>query len=220
MTFEQAIELIKSKFKITSSDKVEDFLGVNIAYQEGDTFTLSQPHLIKSIITDLGLNEESKTKPNPAVKDLILQEYKNSQPHCETVIGKLNYLEKCSRPDISYAVHQCARFSKFPKIEHTVAVKIIGRYLLATADKGIICKPNDESVTCYADASFTGEWDKSIAQYEPDTARSRTGFVIMYANCPIMWSSKLQTEFVLSATEAEYIALSQSLREYNSGIIE
>jgi hypothetical protein len=122
-------------------------------------------------------------------------------------------LEKCSRPDLSYAVHQCARFSKAPKIEHTAAVKRIGRYLLSTMDKGIICHPNEESITCYADSLFAGEWDKSIAQHEPDTARSRSGFVIMYANCPIMWSSKLQTEFALSATEVEYVALSQSLRE-------
>jgi hypothetical protein len=42
---------------------------------------------------------------------------------------------------------------------------------------------------------------------------SRTGFVIMYAGCPITWSSKLQTEIALSTTEAEYIALSQAMRE-------
>ena len=35
----------------------------------------------------------------------------------------------------------------------------------------------------------------------------------MYAGCPIMWSSKLQTEIALSTTEAEYIALSQAVRE-------
>jgi Reverse transcriptase (RNA-dependent DNA polymerase) len=214
----QAIELIKSRFNITSNDKVGDFLGVNISYQEGDAFTLSQPHLIKSIISDLGLTDDSKTKPNPAVKDVILQEYKRSPPHCEnwsyrSVIGKLNYLEKCSRPDISYAVHQCACFSKSPKIKHMAAVKRIGRYLLATADKGIICQPNNDSITCYADASFAGEWDTTITQHDPNTARSRSGFVVKCANCPIIWSSKLQSEFALSATEAEYVALSQSLRE-------
>src|SRR6056300_281504 len=42
---------------------------------------------------------------------------------------------------------------------------------------------------------------------------SRTGFVIMYANCPIYWCSKLQSEIALSTAEAEYIALSQALRE-------
>ena len=42
---------------------------------------------------------------------------------------------------------------------------------------------------------------------------SRTGYVILFANCPIIWSSKLQTEIALSTTESEYIALSQSLRD-------
>ena len=37
----------------------------------------------------------------------------------------------------------------------------------------------------------------------------------MYAGCPITWSSNLQTEIALSTTEAEaeYIALSQAMRE-------
>ena len=38
-----------------------------------------------------------------------------------------------------------------------------------------------------------------------------TGFVIMFANYPILWVSKLQTEVALSTTEAEYIALSQAM---------
>ena len=35
----------------------------------------------------------------------------------------------------------------------------------------------------------------------------------MYTGCPITWCSKLQTEIALSTTEAEYIALSQGLKE-------
>ena len=42
---------------------------------------------------------------------------------------------------------------------------------------------------------------------------SRTGHVIMFAGCPILWCSKLQTEITLSTTEAEYVALSQAMRE-------
>jgi hypothetical protein len=45
------------------------------------------------------------------------------------------------------------------------------------------------------------------------TAKSRTGYVIKYAGCPLIWASKLQTEIALSSTESEYVALSQSLRE-------
>ena len=35
----------------------------------------------------------------------------------------------------------------------------------------------------------------------------------MYASCPIMWCSKLQTLIALSMTEADYIALSTVLHE-------
>ncbi len=43
--------------------------------------------------------------------------------------------------------------------------------------------------------------------------KSRTGYVITFASCPVLWCSKLQTEIALSTTEAEYIALSQSTRD-------
>ena len=42
---------------------------------------------------------------------------------------------------------------------------------------------------------------------------SQTGFMVMYAGCPITWYSKLQTEIALSTTEAEYIALSQAMHK-------
>ncbi len=36
---------------------------------------------------------------------------------------------------------------------------------------------------------------------------------MLYAGCPVIWAPKLQTQVALSATEAEYIAMSQSLRD-------
>jgi hypothetical protein len=58
------------------------------------------------------------------------------------IIGKLNYLENSTRPDIAYTVHPCARFTSDPKVEHTKAVKAIDRYLAATKEKGLIFTPN------------------------------------------------------------------------------
>ena len=40
-----------------------------------------------------------------------------------SVIGKLNFLEKSTRPDIAYTVHRCACFSDAPKQSHVDAVK-------------------------------------------------------------------------------------------------
>jgi hypothetical protein len=80
--------------------------------------------------------------------------------------------------------------------------------------KGIILDPkNKESFEVYADADFAGNWYKSTAQVDPSTAKSRSSYMITYGNCPILWGSKLQTCIALSTTEAEYIVLSQSLRD-------
>ena len=62
------------------------------------------------------------------------------------------------------------------------------------------------------DADFAGGWIQVDAD-NPANLLSRTGFVIMYAGCPILWSSKLQTEIALSTTEAVHIVLSQAVRE-------
>jgi Reverse transcriptase (RNA-dependent DNA polymerase) len=217
---DKAIIDIASKFNITSQAKVNDFLGVKIIRDENKgTIEFTQPQLINSILQDLKLLDNSNCRSLPAKTSRILHQYQNSEPHDEnafhyrSVIGKLSYLEKCTRPDIAYAVHQCARFAAAPKEEHTKAVKLIGRYHLGTSTKGIICKPTDDALWCYADAGFAGERNQDIAENNASTARSRTGFVVFYAGCLLIWSSKLQTEITLSTTESEYIALSTALRE-------
>ena len=216
---QQAVADIGKRFNITSKSAVDDFLGVKITQNHQDgTITMTQPQLIDSILVDLNLDDKANERKLPAQPTKLLQKFEGSENHdnsfhYRSVIGKLNYLEKSTRPDIAYAVHQCARFSSEPKIEHTQAVKLIGRYLKHTRDKGIICTPKEESLECYADAGFAGDWDPEIAEHDNSTARSRSGHVIMYAGCPLVWASKLQTEIALSTTESEYISLSTALRE-------
>ena len=65
---------------------------------------------------------------------------------------------------------------------------------------------------CYVDADFPGGW-KDGNHDIPESVFSRTGFVIMYAGCPITWGRHLQTEIALSTTEIKYIALSSAMRE-------
>ena len=126
----------------------------------------------------------------------------------------MNYLEKATRSDISFAVHQCARFVSDPKEEHGEAVRWLGRYLKGTRGKGTIMKPMpDRELEVYVDASFCGDWDPTEATNDRDTARSRHGYIINYAGCPLLWKSQLQTEIALSSTESEYTGLSYALRD-------
>ena len=65
---------------------------------------------------------------------------------------------------------------------------------------------------CYDDADFAGLWGHENPQ---DTIcdRSRTVVVATFANCPLLWVSKIQTEIDLSTLHSEYAALSHSVRE-------
>ncbi len=109
--------------------------------------------------------------------------------------------------------HQTARFCNDPNFSRKQAITCIGCYLLGSRDKGIKHKVDlSKGLKCYIDANFAGGWD----QTDPHGASnhmSRSGFVIKYADCPIYWSSKLQTEIALSTAEEEYIALSSSMCE-------
>jgi hypothetical protein len=123
----------------------------------------------------------------------------------------LMYVANNTRPDIAYAVHQCARYTHNPCHLHAIAVKKIIRYLKGTSDKGLIMEPSkDISLDCYVDADFAGLYGVEDSQ-NPVSVKSRTGYVLMLANCPLLWVSKMQTEIAASTMEAEYIALSQSI---------
>ena len=91
--------------------------------------------------------------------------------------------------------------------------KWLGRYLKATKDKGTVLLPNrNKQLEVYVDADFSGNWDPKET-WDRDTARSRYGYFIMYAGCPILWKSQLATEIALSSTESEYTGLSYALRD-------
>jgi hypothetical protein len=218
------IKKIGKRFKIEDQGDLSDYLGIKIERHQDGTMEWTQPNLIKSILKDLGLIElhtqnKTTTRSTPALSTVILTNHEEDKKHDETkfnyrqVIGKLLYLEKSTRPDISCAVHQCARFSADPRNKHAEAVKRIGRYLLSTKDKGLIMKPNMEGLECWVDASHASEWSSKASKDDPNTARSRMGYIIKYGGCPMHWASKMQTEIALSSTEAEYIALSQAMRE-------
>jgi hypothetical protein len=129
------------------------------------------------------------------------------------MIGKLHYLEKTTRSDISYIMHQCARFTLDPKKEHGQAVWWLGRYQKVTKDKGTILRPQKGwGLELYVDTDFSGSWDPKES-WDWDTARSRRGYIVKYEGCPLLCKSQMQTEIALSSTESEYTGMSYGFRE-------
>jgi hypothetical protein len=208
---------LSQMFSLEDQGSVQDYLGIRIIKDPATkTISMTQPGLIDSILQDLNLLQDSKSKDTTSVG--ILYPDRDGIPHQDTwnyqsVIGKLNYIAQNTRPDISFAVHQCARYSSNPTALHELAVKRIGRYLLATKDKGLILHPtHDFKLDMFIDADFAGMWHREYSELR-ECALSCTGYIITYCGCPIHWASKLQSEIALSATESEYIALSIASRE-------
>jgi len=105
-----------------------------------------------------------------------------------------------------------------PKRSHEEALKRIGRYLKATRDRGLIINPKlgdleqGLKVDAYPDADFAGLYGHEKPS-DPTCVKSRTGYCITVADCPVVWQSKLQTETALSTMEAEIVALAHCCRE-------
>jgi len=208
---ENAVIEMSKKFEITDEGKIDEYLGVKVQRNEDGSFELSQQLLIEQILTTLGFNGHTKPKTTPALSSKILQRDEDGPDH-ETVwdyrriIGQLNFLEKSSRPDIAYAVHQCARFAANPMTCHKHAILRIGRYLMNTKHMGMTMRPNNNPLELWCDADFCGNWDQLTAGSDRSMSKSRTGIIITYAGCPLTWSSRMQTETALSTTEAKFIA--------------
>jgi hypothetical protein len=213
----QALQEGTEKFSFTDDGDLTKYLGVDVKRLPNGGIDLTQKHLIQRFLELIGVDDKYNPRPTPAVKPVLSKDTQGDPRkhdwNYRQAVGMLTYLQSTSRPDISMAVHQCARFCIDPKLSHERAIYRIGKYLQGTKDKGIMLKPDyNKGLECFVDADFAGGWNKNEAD-GADSVLSRTGYVIMYAGCPIIWCSKLQTEIALSTVESEYMALSQALRE-------
>jgi hypothetical protein len=214
----EVLEKLKAlEMELEVEDSVAGFLGVHMERNEKDgSIKLTQKRLTKCIVDALNIGHLPR-KFTPAIRDPLVKDLDGDPPQgtysYASVIGMLQYLHSHSRPDITFAVSQCARFIHHTNRSHEQALERIGQYLKGTMDEGLILRPSGTlDIDCYVDADFAGLWPLEDYQ-DPSCVKSRTGFVICISNCPIIWSSKLQTDIALSTMEAECNALSMSMRE-------
>jgi hypothetical protein len=159
------VKTLRDDYKLTLNDQdpIDDFSGINFPHQYNGELHMSQTGLIDAK-TESAHIHKSRLKNTPIPATEILHADTDGLARQESwnypsVIRQLNYLAQNSRPDISFAVHQCARFSKEPKDLHEKAVECIMYYLQCTRDKPLIMKPNKNlSLDVYCDSNFAGVW--------------------------------------------------------------
>ena len=154
-------KLRKSGLTLQRESDVAGFLGVqlNVDKDHGKV-ELTQTGLIDRIITAMGLDDASPNK-TPAEYGALPKDQDgegcNANFNYASIVGMMLYLQGHSRPEISFAVSQCARYTFNPRLSHEVALKRIGRYLKGTRTRGLILSPSsDLTIDCYVDSDFAG----------------------------------------------------------------
>ena len=205
-------------FELVNQGSIDKYLGLLIRDIDANTFKMSQPFLIHHILDFLSLDEnKTKGRDTPVGKPLLNRDL-DGVPWKHTWlyrggVGMLSYLANSVRPEIQMAVHQTACFSIKPMRLHELAIIRIGRYLCNNPDNGTIYNVNrTKGLEVCTDANFAGGWSTANSE-NADCVLSQTGFIVCYANCLVIWCSKLQTETALSTAEAKNIAMSHALHE-------
>ncbi|KAH9654968.1 hypothetical protein KPL70_022170 [Citrus sinensis] len=208
---------LRAEFEIKDLGSASKILGMQVKRDRAaKTLLLSQASYIKRVLskfdmvtskavsTPLGTHFKLSKQQEPS--DDAETEYMKKIPY-SSVVGSIMYAMVCSRPDIAYGVGVVSRFMGNPGKMHWSAAKWILRYLYGSSDSGILFSRDNKvisKVIGYVDSDFTGDLDKR---------RSTTGFVFTMCGGAVSWKASLQSVVALSTTEAEYIALTEAVKE-------
>ena len=210
-------KLRKDGTRIAKESTMAGYLGVDIHRLDDGSLEFLQTGLIKRIISSLHLQNSGYAKKTPAAFGALPKD-EGGEPaegkfSYASVVGMLLYLCGHSRPELQFAVSQCARFVHNPTRLHEEALVRIGLYLKGTSDKGLIVRSKGNlRVEMFCDADFAGLWGYENPT-DPACVKSRAGWIVWLGGFPVIWGSKLINQLALSTMEAEYYAMSLSMRE-------
>jgi hypothetical protein len=202
------VKYLKDNFE-TKEGELDHFLGIEIDQRPDGSIFIHQSSYCKRILERFNM-EETKvlhipTDPQHSLDPNLSGSLEAGEVPYREAVGSLLYLSQITRPDITFAVNLVSRYLEKPLTIHWNAVKRIFKYLKGTFNYGLIY---DSSVTPklrgYSDADYAGD---------TITRRSTSGFIFMMGDGIVAWCSQRQKSVALSTTEAEYIALSQSIQE-------
>lgn len=207
---------IANRFSVKLQDTVTENLGCEFfRTKETDNLWIGQPRLISSLAQILKEEGHTARKTSlPAIPWQILpqatkaSELLSADLHrlYQRIVGKLLYLTTKTRPDIANAVRDLTKHLDAPMEEHLKAARRLVSFVTSTHDQflAITPEPVDTYVEAYCDSDFAGD---------PDTRRSVTGFVIFFCGVAVAWRSKAQKLVTLSSSEAEYVALTDCIKD-------
>ena len=206
-----AIDIIGGALAIKDLGQARRYLGINFRRGDDGSVTMSQRDFIDSLLDKFSMLDAHEVE-TPATAQVsfsadgespLLEE--RAVTMYQSLVGALQWLATCTRPDISFAVSQLQRHMAAPRQCHLEGAKRVLRYL--KGNKGGITYRRQQGKELqlfgYADASFASSPDR----------RSHTGYVFMLCGAAVAWRSAKQPCVTLSTAEAEYVALCAACKE-------
>ncbi|POM67315.1 LOW QUALITY PROTEIN: Integrase catalytic core protein [Phytophthora palmivora] len=133
------------------------------------------------------------------------------------LVGKLQYLVSCTRPDIVNAVRCLGRHAGSYTRENFSNAKRVLQYLRGTRNHGLVYRKSDAESAIKLQLCAYSDADHANC---PDTSRSISGYVLQLGNWSFGFKSKKQktvtdgtckSELVAASTCVESLMLAQSL---------
>ena len=199
-------EMLHKNFKMRDLHSPERFLGLNIQ-QRDDSVTITLHEYIQKMLKDCDMLDANSVN-SPADKKDDLEKIDLSPVYADltkyrSIVGKLLYASTVCRYDISHIVSILTRFFHKPEERHMRAAKRVLRYLKGTSKFGITYN-NTDGIQAFTDL----DWGNSL-----EDRRSISGYLIKLGGGAISWSLKKQVTVALSSTEAEYLGMTEIVKE-------
>ena len=203
-------QALSRQFEVKDMGALHYFLGVKfIQDQTTGNVWMGQQSYTEKILKRYGM-QDCKTIRTLVDTSTKLVKAKDEdtfvdQAQYQSAVGSLLYLSAATRPDITYAVGNVAKFCAKPTKQHWMAVKRIFRYLKGTQKYGLLFKTStDKDCVGFSDTDWGGDLDDR---------KSTSGYVFQIGGTAVSWRSKKQACVALSTAEVEYIALASTAQE-------
>jgi hypothetical protein len=204
----EVVNAIAKRFKIKQLGTLTKYVGIEVQYNNNGSISLSQPTYVSAILQRFGMTQcKSVSTPAMPNSQLLVPDSGADVPDVpyKSAVGSLWYASRGTRPDIEYATNTVAQFASSFDQSHWQAVKRVFRYLSSTISQSITYyKTGIISVVAYSDS----DWGADLT-----SRKSKSGYVIFVAGGAVVWATKAQKAVALSSCEAEYYAMTETIKE-------
>jgi hypothetical protein len=202
---ESAFAKLREHLDVTDLGEPTDFLGMHIVRDKAaGTIAVHQIPYIQALVSKYKPEKSQVLPMDPRAPLVASGPGYNDVAGYSTIMGELQHLVNCTRPDIARAVSALSSYTKSPTQLHWEASMQVVRYLHGTWNLGIVYGTSDVGLQGWTDADFMGD--------TRDT-RSTTGMVFTMFGGAVTWQSRLQPTIARSTCEAEYMAAAAGCQE-------